>query len=181
LASELLIQEYADTYGLKAVINRCGVIAGPGQFGKVDQGVVSLWVANHYFGVPLKYTGFGGNGKQVRDVLHPSDLVDLLRRQLEEPTCWNCELFNIGGGRDVSVSLKEMTDLCREIVGRDVVVDGVEETARVDIPIYITDYGKAGDVFDWKPLTNVRTIISETADWIRSNEEALKPVFGVAE
>src|SRR5690606_7583876 len=60
LASEMMVQEYAEAYGVPAVINRCGVIAGPGQFGKVDQGVFTLWVANHYFGKPLRYTGFGG-------------------------------------------------------------------------------------------------------------------------
>ena len=85
LASELLIQEYVDSYGMKAIVNRCGVIAGPGQFGKTDQGVISLWVANHYFGLPLNYKGFGGKGKQVRDVLHPLDLVALLSKQIEKP------------------------------------------------------------------------------------------------
>ena len=78
LASELLIQEYVQSYRLKAVINRCGVIAGPGQFGKTDQGFVSLWVARHWFGLPLRYVGFGGTGKQVRDLLHPADLVALV-------------------------------------------------------------------------------------------------------
>lgn len=66
---------------MNAVINRCGVIAGAGQFGKVDQGVFTLWVANHFFGKPLKYTGFGGTGAQVRDLLHPSDLFRLLEAQ----------------------------------------------------------------------------------------------------
>ena len=74
LASELMIQEYVHAYGMRAIINRCGVIAGPGQFGKVDQGVFTLWVANHVFGKPLKYTGFGGQGKQVRDLSPPVGL-----------------------------------------------------------------------------------------------------------
>jgi len=79
-----VIHEYVDTYGLKAVIDRCGVIAGPGQFGRVDQGVVTVWVAHHLFGRPLRYTGFGGTGKQVRDLLGPEDLYTLVRRQLTE-------------------------------------------------------------------------------------------------
>ena len=69
--------------GLPVVINRCGVIAGPGQFGKTDQGIFTLWVAHHHFGRPLKYTGFGGKGLQVRDLLHPDDLCDLVGRQLQ--------------------------------------------------------------------------------------------------
>lgn len=84
LASEFLIQEYVRAYGLKAVINRCGVICGPGQFGKVEQGVFTLWVVNHYLRKPLKYTGFGGKGKQVRDILHPKDLFEALNLQNEK-------------------------------------------------------------------------------------------------
>ncbi|MBL8956505.1 MAG: NAD-dependent epimerase/dehydratase family protein, partial [Myxococcaceae bacterium] len=82
LASELFVQEYAATYGLKTVIDRCGVIAGAGQFGKVDQGFVALWAASHVYGSPLEYRGFGGNGKQVRDVLHPADLKRAIDLQL---------------------------------------------------------------------------------------------------
>jgi len=74
LAAELLIKEYVFSYGTRALVSRCGVIAGPWRMGRVDQGVISLWVARHYFGRPLSYTGFGGQGKQVRDILHVRDL-----------------------------------------------------------------------------------------------------------
>ena len=67
LASELMIEEYRDAYGLRAVINRCGVLAGPWQFGKVDQGFIALWMARHLYGGPLAFTGFGGGGLQVRE------------------------------------------------------------------------------------------------------------------
>ena len=177
LASELLIQEYVDSYGMKAIINRCGVIAGPGQFGKTDQGVISLWVANHYFGLPLNYKGFGGKGKQVRDVLHPLDLVALLSKQIEKPGHWNGEQFNIGGGRLISVSLLELTGLCRDIVGSSVAIGSTENTERVDVPLYLTDYSKAQRCFDWRPQRDIQTIVSEIAGWVRSNEDALRPIF----
>ncbi len=177
LASEMLIQEYAAGYGLKALINRCGVIAGPGQFGRVDQGVFTLWVAHHYFGIPLRYTGFGGKGKQVRDLLHPDDLVDLVRKQLEHTDEWHGESFNVGGGRAVSVSLREMTDICRRIVGRDVPVGAVTETAPYDVPLYLSDSRKVSGRFQWAPQKSVSDIVSETAVWIRENEAALKPLF----
>jgi CDP-paratose 2-epimerase len=177
LASELLIQEYVDSYGIKAIINRCGIIAGPGQFGKTDQGVISFWVANHYFGLPLNYRGFGGRGKQVRDVLHPLDLVDLLSRQIEKPEHWNGEEFNIGGGRPISVSLLELTGLCRDTVGSSVAIGIIGDTERVDVPLYLTDYSKAQSCFDWRPQRNMETIVSEIAAWIRSNESALRPIF----
>ena len=78
LSAELLIEEYAASFGLRAVVDRCGVIAGPWQMGKVDQGVFSWWLLSHHFGRPLTYIGFGGSGKQVRDLLHVDDLVDLV-------------------------------------------------------------------------------------------------------
>ena len=177
LASELLIQEYVDSYGTKAIVNRCGVMAGPGQFGKTDQGVISLWVANHHFGLTLNYKGFGGKGKQVRDVLHPLDLVTLLSKQIEKPECWNGEPFNIGGGRLLSVSLQELTGLCRGIVGRSVAIGSTENTERVDVPLYLTDYSKAQRCFDWRPQRDIATIVSEIAEWVRSNEDALRPIF----
>ena len=86
LAAEQLIQEYVFSYGMRALIDRCGVIAGPWQMGKIDQGVITLWVAHHYFDRPLRYTGFGGQGKQVRDILHVRDFFDLLSFSLKVPS-----------------------------------------------------------------------------------------------
>ncbi|MDP9117045.1 MAG: NAD-dependent epimerase/dehydratase family protein, partial [Actinomycetota bacterium] len=75
LAAELLIEEYREAYGIRTAINRCGVIAGPWQMGKVDQGVFTYWMLAHHLGRPLRYIGFGGSGRQVRDLLHVEDLV----------------------------------------------------------------------------------------------------------
>jgi CDP-paratose 2-epimerase len=177
LASELIIQEYVDTYGLRAIINRCGVIAGPGQFGKVDQGVFTLWVANHYFKKPLKYTGFGGQGKQVRDLLHPLDLFALINRQLAAFEKHSGQVFNVGGGRDVSTSLLELTALCQQVVGNKVEVGSEAESPSVDIPLYISDYGRAAETFDWSPARSVPDIVQDITDWIRANEPQLKHVF----
>ncbi len=177
LASELIIQEYVDTYGLRAVIDRCGVLAGPGQFGKVDQGVFTLWVANHFFGRPLAYTGFGGAGKQVRDLLHPADLFSLVVRQLGEIDACSGEIYNVGGGREVSTSLSELTDLCREVVGREVSVGSDPRTSPVDIPLYISDYSRAARRFGWQPRRSVRVIVEEIARWIGENEAQLRPIF----
>jgi len=177
LASEILILEYVHSYGLRAIINRCGVIAGPGQFGKTDQGIFTLWIARHHFGIPLRYTGFGGSGKQVRDLLHPEDLRDLIFRQIECSGEWNGGIFNIGGGRGVSVSLREMTDLCREIAGRAVPVGSSPETDNYDVPLYISDCSKARRHFGWRPTRDVRRIISDTVNWIAANQQALAPLF----
>src|SRR5215212_2437419 len=89
LAAELLIEEYRAMFGLGAVVDRCGVIAGPWQMGKVDQGVFAHWLLNHRFGLPLSYFGYGGEGKQVRDLLHVDDLADLIDEQLADPDRWD--------------------------------------------------------------------------------------------
>ena len=178
LASELIIQEYADTYGMHAVINRCGVIAGPGQFGKVDQGVFTLWVANHHFGKPLRYTGFGGQGKQVRDLLHPADLLALVRAQIEALPRHSGEVFNIGGGREVSTSLAELTALCRQVVGREVPVASHPDSPAVDIPLYISDSARARAAYGWAPTRSVQSIVEDIHRWMCANEGALRPIFG---
>ncbi|OFZ82500.1 MAG: hypothetical protein A2583_11185 [Bdellovibrionales bacterium RIFOXYD1_FULL_53_11] len=177
LASEMLIEEYVHAYGLKAVINRCGVICGPGQFGKVDQGVFTLWVANHYFGKPLKYTGYGGTGKQVRDLMHPADLFELIGLELEDDSVWNAGLFNAGGGRDVSVSLLEWTAECERATGRSTGITRQDTSASVDIPYYVSDCTRAENKFGWKPKRKPSDIASEIALWIRDNESSLKGLF----
>ncbi len=177
LASELMVQEYATTYDLPAVIDRCGVIAGPGQFGKVDQGVFTLWVANHYFGRPLRYTGFGGEGKQVRDLLHPGDLHALLARQISALDSLRGERFNVGGGLDVSVSLRELTELCQDVVGAEVPVTSEPATSPVDIPFYVSDAGRVRERFEWQPERGVRAIVSEIHQWLGAHEAALRPLF----
>jgi CDP-paratose 2-epimerase len=173
LAAELLCQEYASHAGLPIVINRCGVIAGPGQFGRTDQGVFTLWVARHYFGRPLKYTGFGGKGHQVRDLLHPDDLCDLVRRQLRSWNLVSGRIFNVGGGRSGSVSLQEFTWLCQETIGRKVTITEEPATSPVDIPWYVTDHAQVTALLDWVPLRRPKQIVNDIAEWVRNNEASL--------
>ena len=120
LAAELLVTEYAANFGLRTVVNRCGVIAGPWQMGKVDQGVFTFWLLHHMLERPLSYIGYGGEGLQVRDLLHVDDLVELIDLQLAEPERWSGFVGNVGGGREVSLSLLETTEICRELTGNEV-------------------------------------------------------------
>ena len=177
LASEMLAQEYAASTDLQVIINRCGVIAGAGQFGKVDQGVVALWVAAHLYGRPLAYIGFGGSGKQVRDLMHPEDLLALVLRQLEMAPSINGEVFNVGGGRPVSVSLAELTVLCRERTGRAITIDAVADTSAVDIPVYPSDTTRVEETTGWQPRRTATDIIDDIATWIEGDYERLRPLF----
>ena len=124
-------------YGLRGVINRCGVIAGPWQFGKVDQGVFTLWMLAHYFKKDnLKYIGFGGEGKQVRDLLHIEDLFNLVDFELKNMDKVNGRIYNVGGGKDISLSLLETTKICQEITGNIISIGKESGTRPADITIY---------------------------------------------
>lgn len=177
LASELLIMEYADMYGLNVVINRCGVLTGPWQFGKTDQGVVALWSAKHFWNQELSYIGFGGRGKQVRDILHVDDLFRLIDIQLNNIEEVNKEVFNVGGGRKVSVSLKELTQLCQRYTGNNIHIKRVLENRPADIRIYLTDNSKITKTTGWKPQITVEDIIEEIVVWIKNNEKQLEGVL----
>ncbi len=177
LASELLCQEYNFTYGTKILINRCGVIAGPGQFGKVDQGVFTMWVAHHVFQKPLKYLGFGGKGKQVRDLLHPSDLYDLMLLQVKHASAFDASIFNVGGGMQGSTSLLELTSICQEVSGYKPDITSHAETAAVDVPYYVTDSSLAERTFGWHPKQNVKDIVIDIYRWIDENKQTLRHIF----
>jgi CDP-paratose 2-epimerase len=177
LAAEQLIQEYVFSYGMRALINRCGVIAGPWQMGRVDQGVITLWVAHHYFDRPLRYTGFGGQGKQVRDILHVRDFFDLLQLQLENPERWDGRVYNVGSGNHGSVSLHELTQICVQETGRTVPIASVSETASVDVRIYMTDAHKAEVDFGWRCTRDPVRIVRDIRCWIEENREHLAGVL----
>ncbi len=178
LAAELMITEYGDAYGVPYVIDRCGLIAGPWQMGKTDQGVAAFWMAAHYFKRPLRYIGFGGSGKQVRDVLHVDDLCDLVLCQLEDPGRWNGRVFNAGGGVGASLSLREMTALCEEITGNRIAIGSSPETRPADVRIYITDHARLMAFSGWRPRRDARATLEDLFEWIRAEEGLLRPILG---
>ena len=177
LASELMVEEYNDTFGLKTVINRCGVLAGPHQMGKIDQGVVVLWMARHFWKGSLSYIGYGGNGKQVRDLLHINDLFSLVDMQVHQPGKFNGDTYNIGGSGKISASLVELTGLCREITGNTIAITSIPETRKADIKLYLSDCSKIRKVIQWEPQRSVKEILQDIYDWIRDNEAKLKPIL----
>ena len=177
LASELLIQEYNEFYGLRTVINRCGVITGPWQMGKVDQGVMVLWVAKHFYEQPLAYIGYGGTGKQTRDMLHVADLYRLVNWQLHHLDAVNGQILNAGGGVAVSASLQELTRLCRAVTGKTISISQVVENRTADIRLYVTDNSKITALTGWTPQIGMKQIVTEIYDWIRENQEQLSYVL----
>ncbi|MFD1144980.1 NAD-dependent epimerase/dehydratase family protein [Larkinella insperata] len=177
LASELIIQEYNEFFGLKTVINRCGVITGPWQMGKVDQGVMVLWIAKHYFEQQLAYIGYGGTGKQTRDMLHIADLYRLIDWELHNIDQVNGEILNAGGGNESSASLQELTKICQEVTGKTIPINSVAENRAADIRLYITDNTKVTKLTGWKPELGIKEIVSDIAQWLDENRAALEPIL----
>ncbi|OKH40428.1 3-beta hydroxysteroid dehydrogenase [[Phormidium ambiguum] IAM M-71] len=177
LASELLIAEYADSYQIRTLINRCGVLTGPWQMGKVDQGVFALWMAFHYFKKSLKYIGYGGTGKQVRDFLHIADLLELIDIQINQLEELKGQTFNVGGGLSNTLSLYETTQLCQKITRNQIVITPVEETRSGDIPIFITDSRKIMQATGWKPKINSETTLQEIYQWIDRYRDLVSNIF----
>jgi len=174
LASELLIAEYVDMFNVRAVVNRCGVVSGPWQMGHAEQGVFAHWMLAHAFRRPLSYIGFGGDGRQVRDVLHVADLADLIDIQLARQYAWTGEPLNVGGGPANSVSLVEFTRLCESLTGVTLDIGSQPDTRPGDVPVYITDNTRIEARFRWTPSRGVADIARDVHAWIAANETALK-------
>ena len=178
LASEILLLEYVHQFGLCGVINRCSILTGPWQMGKVDQGVAVLWAAAHLYGRPLKYLGYGGSGFQVRDFLHINDLYQLLLLEISDLPKYNGEIFNVGGGHPLSLSLLEMTGLLEEITGKKTAISAMEAPSRADIPYFISDASKISKISGWSPRIGIREIFEDICRWIQDNRESLAPILG---
>ena len=173
LASELLIEEFSYAFGLKYIINRCGVISGPMQFGKQDQGFVSLWVWKHILNKNLKYIGFGGHGNQVRDVLHVDDLVNLINLQIKKLNSIYNKKICVGGSKKSNTSLKNLTSICQKITGNKLKYTKVKNTSIYDIPYFITDNTLANKIYKWQPKKNIIDIVRDNYKWLIENKKNL--------
>lgn len=172
LASEILAAEYGAAFDFPVWLNRCGVLTGAGQFGRADQGIFSYWIHAYAARRPLRYTGFNGRGWQVRDCLHPADLVPMLVRQMQQPPARPEQPLNFGGGVQNSISLAQLSDWCAKRFGpREV---GSDPTPRpFDVAWMVLDCGAAAKRWNWKPLRGLDSVLEEIArhaeehpDWL---------------
>ena len=170
LSAELFCREYAEVYELDCIINRCGVIAGPGQFGKSDQGLIAFWLKQHLAKAELSYIGFGGSGKQVRDILDISDLCTLIWKQISDTTYSPAEIYNVGGGLENSLSLVELTAWCEKLTGNRLELKSLKDQRPADIPLYISDNTRIERRYSWRQARTVSDTLDETCKWLMRNE-----------
>ena len=177
LASEMFIEEFSYAFNIKYIINRCGVISGPLQFGKQDQGFVSLWIWRHLMKKKLSYIGYGGKGNQTRDVLHIYDLCELIFMQIKKIGSINNSLFTVGGSTKSNISLKKLTKICQEITGNKLRITKVKKTSIYDIPYFVTDNSKVIKSYNWEPRRNILNIVKDTYNWLKDNKANLIKYF----
>jgi CDP-paratose 2-epimerase len=172
LASEILALEYGNTFDYPVWINRCSVLAGAGQFGRSDQGIFAYWVNAYLRKEPLKYIGFGGLGHQVRDCLHPRDLIALLTAQMRDQRKNIPRTYNLGGGTMNATSLKQLSDWCAQQFGPHKI--GSNKAGRAfDVPWLVFDSSLAQKYWQWQPSTPASDIFAEIAEHAKANADWL--------
>ncbi len=163
LNSEQLALEYGITFGFPVWVNRCGVMAGAGQFGHPGQGIFAYWIHSYKEKQQLKYIGFGGTGYQVRDCLHPKDLISLFEKQFAEPLKSDKpKIVNISGGVKNSMSLAQLTEWCDNRLGK-CTIENTNTERPFDIPWMVLDYNKANQIWNWEPETSIEEVMEDIA------------------
>jgi len=173
LASETIALEYGETYSFPVWINRCGVLAGAGQFGRADQGIYAFWINSWLRRRPMRYIGFDGEGHQVRDCLHPADLVPLIESQVRAPGSVTARVVNVSGGVESAMSLRQLSEWCGEHIGQHEVGQDLRPR-RFDIPWLVLNSTKATEVWDWRPSRATTDILAEILAHAREHPEWLE-------
>ncbi|MEY4489414.1 MAG: hypothetical protein RIQ79_1922 [Verrucomicrobiota bacterium] len=172
-ASELMALEYGHAFGFPVWINRCGVLAGAGQFGRADQGIFSYWIHSWAARRPLRHIGFDGLGHQVRDCLHPADLAPLLLAQLDAPAGTTApRVLNVAGGAAAALSLRQLGAWCAEQLGPHS-ISSDPEPRPYDLPWVVLDAAAAERAWAWRPRTPLNSILDEIAAHARSHPDWL--------
>lgn len=163
LASEAMALEYGHAFGLPVWINRCGVLAGAGQFGRADQGVFSYWIREWSARRPLRHIGFDGLGHQVRDCLHPADLAPLVLAQLDAGAAADKpRVLNLAGGAAQAISLRQLGAWCAERLGPHSVASDPAPRP-YDLPWIVLDASRAAEIWGWRPRTPLAAVLEEIA------------------
>ena len=173
-ASEMFIEEFSFAFSIKYIINRFGVVSGPLQFGKQDQGFISLWIWRHITKKNLKYIGFGGFGNQVRDVLHIKDLCEIINIQIKKFNSIHNKIFTIGGSSKNTVSLKKLTKICEKITKNSIKFTKIKKTSIYDIPYFVTSNKGIFKTYKWRPKKNISDIINDTYNWLSDQRKIIE-------
>jgi CDP-paratose 2-epimerase len=173
LASECLALEYGEAFDFPVWINRCGVLAGAGQFGHAEQGIFSYWINTYLRRRPLRYIGFDGAGRQCRDCFHPRDLVFLLKKQFAAGRSAHPRIVNLGGGAQNAMSLAELSRWCAARFGEHEIASDPKPRP-FDVPWLVMDSRLARKTWNWQPAIGLEEILKEIADHAEAHPDWLE-------
>jgi len=166
------IRDYARLYNLPTIVFRLGCIAGPGQFGNQGQGWVAHFVYSVLAGRPVTVYG---DGLQVRDVLHVSDLVSAVNAARAYVPVVAGKAFDIGGGMSRSVSVNEMIALIGQICHKEV-QSGYEPARAGDQLFYVSDNTRFSTQTGWTPCRTLEQIVRDiSAFWHANRMHVMRP------
>ncbi|MBF0478510.1 MAG: NAD-dependent epimerase/dehydratase family protein [Candidatus Omnitrophica bacterium] len=170
LAGDLYVQDFAHTYGIKTAVFRMSCIYGTRQFGFEDQGWLA-WFAIRF--LQKKPITIYGSGKQVRDVLWVGDLVEAYQKFIDSDLKFG--VFNVGGGKENTLSLLELISILEQITGHKVDLK-FEDWRRFDQKIYVSDIKKISSTLGWSPRVNPKDGAAKIVEWIKQNKQLIDVV-----
>lgn len=165
LTGDIYTQDYGKLYGIKTGVFRMSCIYGTRQFGVEDQGWVAWFTIASILG---KQITIYGDGKQVRDVLYITDLVELFDKFLKSSL--RNAVLNTGGGPKNTVSLLELIEILEEINEKKIDVKFSDWRAS-DQKVYVSDISKAKKLLNWSPKVNFNEGIKSLVNWVQKNKE----------
>lgn len=160
------VRDYYRIYSLPTVVFRQSCIYGPRQFGIEDQGWLAWFIIAAITQRPITIYG---NGKQVRDVLHVDDLLDIYDLAVAKIETTAGQVYNIGGGAQNTISVwKEFSPKLERLLGRQIPVSW-SDWRPGDQPVYVSDIRKAEKQLGWKPKINVDEGLQRLYQWVFEN------------
>jgi CDP-paratose 2-epimerase len=161
------VRDYHRIYGLPTVVYRQSCIYGPRQFGIEDQGWVAWFVIAAVMGRPITIYG---DGKQIRDLLHVSDLIRAYDLAVEKIDVAAGQVYNLGGGAANTLAIwTEFGPMLEELVGHPIPV-ARGDWRPGDQRVFVADIRKAARELGWMPQVGVRDGIRKLFEWVRENK-----------
>ena len=165
-AADQYVRDYHRIYGLRTVVFRQSCIYGDHQFGGEDQGWVAWFIIAAQLRRPL--TVFG-DGKQVRDVLFIDDLLDAFDAAFARIDTVAGRVYNIGGGPQNTLSLKELLGYLERRAGRPL-EPAYDQWRPGDQKVFVSDIRKSSTELDWNPHVGCEHGLDRLYDWVDANK-----------
>ena len=124
----------------------------------------------------IKYIGFGGNGHQVRDVIHIDDLSELITKQIKNFKRIYNKTFSVGGGLNNKISLRDLSLILDKLTNSNIQKEKIKETSIYDVPYFVASNNKVTN-YILVAKKNIKKIVLDILYWQKKNKNILKKYF----